>query len=122
MAKPIRKRKCKHCHIFFPPDPRNARHQHYCSQSACQKASKAASQRRWLQKEENLDHFRGPDHVLRVQEWRKANPGYWRRKTPKSKDALQDPLSGKNTEKQSVTDPFAGRMRYKISCLRNIWF
>jgi hypothetical protein len=106
MAKPIRKRKCRHCHIFFPPDPRNARNQHYCSQPACQKASKTASQRRWLQKAENLDHFRGPDHVLRVQQWRKANPGYWRRKASNSKDALQDPSSGKNIEKQSVTDPF----------------
>jgi hypothetical protein len=106
MAKRIRKRKCQHCHVFFPPDPRNARNQKYCTKPACRKASKAASQKRWLQKEENRDHFRGPDNVLRVQEWRKANPGYWRRKASKSKHALQDPLSEKNKQKQSVTDNF----------------
>ena len=45
----------------------------------CRKASKADSQRRWLQKPENRDYFRGPEHVQRVQRWREAHPGYWRR-------------------------------------------
>jgi hypothetical protein len=106
MAKRIRKRKCKHCRTFFQPDPRNARHQEYCSEPACRKASKAASQSRWLQKEENRNHFRGPEHVLRVQQWRKAHPGYWRRKASKSKDALQDLLSDKTKEKQSLNNTF----------------
>jgi hypothetical protein len=38
------------------------------------------SQKRWLQKPENQDYFRGSQNVQRVQRWRKANPGYWRRK------------------------------------------
>ena len=98
MAKPNRKRKCKHCHIFFPPDPRNARHQKYCSQPECRKISKAASQTLWLHKEENRGYFRGPENVRRVQEWRKTNPGYWRRKTCREPEPLQDPLSEKPAE------------------------
>jgi hypothetical protein len=35
-------------------------------------ASKLASQHRWLQKPENQDYFSGPQHVSRVQAWRKA--------------------------------------------------
>ena len=44
------RRKCRHCGQFFRPDPRNIRHQRYCSAPACRRASKAASQRRWLAK------------------------------------------------------------------------
>ncbi len=88
MARRFRKRKCKHCHVFFPPDPRNAWHQEYCYKPECRKASKAESRRRWLQKPENVNHFRWRENVLRVQEWRKANPGYWRRKTSLNGDAL----------------------------------
>jgi len=40
-----------------------------------------------------------PEHVRRVQQWRKKNPGYWKRKKPpETKSALQDPLKLKNTE------------------------
>lgn len=52
---------------------------------------KAASQKRWLAKKENQDYFKGADNVKRVQEWRKENPGYWRR----GENALQDNSSGK---------------------------
>ena len=45
-----RRRKCRNCGQLFRPDPRNVRHQRYCSASACRRASKAASQRRWLSK------------------------------------------------------------------------
>jgi hypothetical protein len=83
--------KCPHCHELFPPDARNATRQRYCSKPACQKQSKAESQRRWSQKEENRDYFRGAEHVLRVQRWRSAHPGYWRR-AKRSPVALQDPL------------------------------
>ena len=41
----------------------------------------AASQRRWLAKPANRDHFRGKENVQRVQEWRQAHPGYWRKKS-----------------------------------------
>jgi hypothetical protein len=93
MAQKIKKLKCKHCKMLFPPDPRNATRQHYCSKPPCRKASKSASQKQWLDKPENQDYFRGPDNVARVQSWRKAHPGYWRRKQKRSADALQDPLN-----------------------------
>jgi hypothetical protein len=82
--------KCPHCQQLFTPDARNATRQRYCSEPGCRKASKADSQRRWLQKEENRDYFRGPEHVLRVQRWRAAHPGYWRRSN-RRQVALQDP-------------------------------
>ncbi len=61
------KRKCNNCHMFFLPDPRNAGRQRYCSEPECRKASKAASQRKWLAKPENRDYFRGAPNVQRVQ-------------------------------------------------------
>ncbi len=99
----IRKRKCKHCHIFFLPDLRNAERQRYCFLPECRKASKTDSQRRWLQRPENQDYFRGNDNVRRVQKWRCEHPGYWRHKTTNNKNALQDSLIEKDTEKQEVT-------------------
>jgi len=83
------RRKCKCCHQLFTPDPRNRRHQHYCSAPACRAASKAASQARWRQKPENQHYFRGPVHVARVQAWRQAHPGYAKSR-PKDLSALQD--------------------------------
>jgi hypothetical protein len=77
---------------LFEPDPRNWNRQRYCAKPACRKASKALSQKKWQEKPENLDYFKGPDHVKRVQDWRRRNPGYWKR--PSSKEvALQDPLN-----------------------------
>jgi len=73
------RRKCKCCLTLFRPDPRNRRHQRYCSATACRAASKSASQARWLATPENLDYFRGPVNVARVQAWRSRHPGYWRR-------------------------------------------
>lgn len=73
-----RRRKCLNCRQLFRPDPRNIRHQRYCSQAVCRRASKAASQRRWLDKPENRDYFQGPEQVARVQRWRAEHPGYWR--------------------------------------------
>lgn len=98
MARRIRRRKCRHCGRLFSPDPRNATRQRYCSQPECRSASKASSQKRWLQKPQNQDYFRGPYNVQRVQRWRKKHPGYWRRKPGKSPIALQDPLIVQPTE------------------------
>lgn len=81
--KPSR-RKCRHCSEFFCPDYRNAYHQRYCASPDCRKASKAASQRHWLHQATNRDYFRGTHQVRRVQEWRKAHPGYWKRKNSPS--------------------------------------
>lgn len=73
------RRKCKCCLKLFRPDPRNRRHQRYCSATACRAASKAASQARWLSTPENQGYFRGPVNVARVQAWRSRHPGYWRK-------------------------------------------
>jgi hypothetical protein len=103
MAKRTRKHKCPCCGVFFNPDHRNRRRQRYCSKPECRKAAKAASQKRWLSKPDNRDYFRGPLNVHRVQEWRKAHPGYYREKT----EALQDRLSGKAAENPMVNTAFA---------------
>ena len=96
---PIKKKKCRHCRLLFLPNPRNAKRQKYCHKPECRKASKANSQKRWVEKPENRNYFRDPEHVKRVQEWRKKNPGYWKRKKPpKDNHALQDSLNEKNNE------------------------
>ena len=84
-----RRRKCRHCKELFRLDPRNLRHQRYCAQPDCRRASKAQSQRRWLAKPHNRDYFRGPEHVERVRLWRAAHPGYWR-KPAQEVSALQE--------------------------------
>ena len=84
-----RRRKCRHCGQLFRPNPRNLRHQRYCSAKECRRASKAASQRRWLAKAENRDYFRGPEQVARVRTWRAVHPGYGRKKSPR-RPALQE--------------------------------
>ena len=68
--------KCTNCHQLFRADARNAWHQRYCDEPACRAASKAASQRRWLDKPENRDYFSGCENVARVRAWRQAHPGY----------------------------------------------
>ncbi len=93
-----RKRKCKNCHIFFLPDPRNAGRQRYCSKAGCRKASKRESQRKWLEKPQNQDYFRCPENTERVQQWREAHPKYWRRKASQPATPLQDPLTGQATD------------------------
>ena len=83
------RRKCKCRRKLFRPDPRNRRHQHYCSGTACRAASKAASQARWLAKPKNQSYFRGAVHVACMQAWRSRHPGYWR-KGRRADPALQD--------------------------------
>jgi hypothetical protein len=79
-----------HCGELFHPDARNAHHQRYCAKDACRRASKAASQRRWLAKAANRDYFRGPTNVERVRAWREAHPDYGRRRRAQSGVPLQD--------------------------------
>ncbi len=85
-----RRRKCRNCRELFRPDPRNLRHQRFCSKSSCRGASKAESQRRWLAKPDNRDYFRGPENVERVRAWRAAHPGYWRHLSANTRSALQE--------------------------------
>jgi hypothetical protein len=72
-------RKCRCCKEFFVAEYRNAYHQSYCAKPGCRRASKAASQRRWLAKPANRNHFRDQENVQRVQQWRQAHPGYWKK-------------------------------------------
>ena len=84
-----RRRKCRHCGQLYEPDPRSSYHQRYCRQADCRKASKVASQARWLAHSKNPDYFRSPIHVQRVRDWRKAHPDYWRRRRKRG-GTLQD--------------------------------
>ena len=102
MGQHTRKRKCKHCKVFFDPDRRNVGRQHYCSQPLCRQASKAASQHRWLQKAPNRDYFSGPTHVERVRQWRQNHPGYWRRQTLPVQETLQESLTLQHLATQQV--------------------
>ena len=101
-----KQRKCKHCKELFLPDYRNAKRQNHCQKPACRKAAKAESQKKWLEKPENADYFKGPDHVERVRQWRKEHPGYWHRKIS-SQNALQDHCRENTNKKQIDTCSFA---------------
>jgi hypothetical protein len=103
----IKRKRCLHCKSLFRPDPRNADRQRYCCKPDCRKASKAASQKRWLQKPENQKYFHGPEHVKRVQQWRQAHPGYWRPKPSVESDALQDLSTEKIVENSRGLANFA---------------
>mgnify|MGYP007097270666 CR=1 FL=1 len=72
----IKRKKCRHCNQLFVPDARNRSRQRYCTKPECRKASKAAAQRRWLSKDGNGDHFRGPSEVDRVRRWRQAQAAH----------------------------------------------
>jgi len=102
----IKRKKCCNCKELFIPDPRNTKRQKYCRKPECRKASKAASQRRWLAKPENQGYFSGPKNVKRVQLWREDNPGYWRGKRKTAKDALQDPLNRQPIENNTNNADF----------------
>ena len=88
MSTHIHERKCKHCMDIFTPDPRNTYHQEYCSKPECRKASKKASQAKWLGKPENQNYFSGPTNVQRMKDWRKAHPGPRPRKTSCNRNVL----------------------------------
>jgi hypothetical protein len=82
--KPQSSFKCLNCNEIRPCEPRSRGRQCYCPAPSCRRASKAASQRRWLARPENRNYFRGPENCERVRQWRKDHPGYWRKKSPPS--------------------------------------
>jgi hypothetical protein len=86
-------RECLHCKELFDPGIRHRWRQKFCTKPGCRTASKAASQRRWLSKPENRDHFnhfRGSANVERVRRWREANPGYKVRTVIRSRRSLRN--------------------------------
>jgi hypothetical protein len=97
--------KCKHCKEYFHPNPRVVKRQKFCSKPACRQVSKAQSQRRWLSKAKNRNYFCGSTHVRRVQQWRKANAGYWRLAKAKAGQALQDESSVQPTDLNGKSSP-----------------
>lgn len=88
--KPAQYPRCLCCKQPFKADPRNAHHQKYCSNPACQKASKTASQRAWLAAPDNRNYHSGPDAVARVRDWQNAHPAYREGQKIKRAAALQD--------------------------------
>src|SRR5579863_3798754 len=61
-------RRCAGCGEEFHIDPRKRGEHWYCAKPECRRASKQASQRRWLQK--NPDYFRGPQSAVRQRDRR----------------------------------------------------
>jgi hypothetical protein len=116
-----RRRKCPHCQELFRPDPHNHYHPRCCSKAACQKARKAANQRAWAQRPANRDHWRGPDEVERVREWRRAHPGYWRKPRPRTSVALQDVSTTQLTPPQSVKPQSATSALQDVSPMQHPW-
>jgi hypothetical protein len=103
------RRKCKSCFNLFRPDPRSRDRQQYCSAPLCKRASKAASQARWLAKPVNQGYFRDPWHVARVRDWRRRKGSSWRRFSGAG-IALQDlrtaqPVDGANKTDIPATSP-----------------
>jgi hypothetical protein len=96
------RRKCLCCKEFYRPDRRNLRHQRYCFRPTCRKESKAQSQRHWQQRPENQNYFRGPENSRRVKEWRKRNPGYWRKKKTSVQVPLQEVCQEQVAENEGV--------------------
>ena len=82
------RRRCVHCNRLYQPDPRNRRHQRYCSRAACRRVSKHSSQHTWIQSRKGREYFSDSENSSRVQNWRKLNPGY--RKNSRHLDVLQD--------------------------------
>lgn len=100
----MKKKRCRHCKTLFWPDVYNATRQNFCCKSLeCRKASKKDSQKRWLEQPENQEYFRGSQNVKHVQNWRKNNPGYWRRKSSKKSSALQEVLTPEPAENKPDT-------------------
>jgi hypothetical protein len=97
-------RRCCHCGVWFRPRGRNAWHQRFCLEPACQAASKRASQRKWSRK--NPGYFHGEQYVSKVQAWRRRHPGYWKRKGAVEAcgppDALQDLLAAQGFGHEDV--------------------
>jgi len=105
------RRKCKCCLKLFRPDPRNRRHQRYCSALACRAASKAASQARWLAAPENQDYFPRRGERRRSRRGGRATPGIGARVDVSA--CVTRCLNGATPWFRSKTDNIAGR-RYKM--------
>jgi hypothetical protein len=100
-------RMCLCCKEIFIPNP-HAPQAKYCSQPACRKASKQASQAQWLNKPENRNYFCGPQQVERVRQWRREHPGYWRRNKGRKARPLQDSVALQDLVRSPTGAAFIG--------------
>lgn len=104
-VKMTRKFKCLCCNEIKFCDARNRGRQRFCPKLECGRASKAASQRRWLDQPQNRDYFRGPENGDRVRQWRAAHPGYGKRsgnKKPCGQEPLQDACPSQRSDHKGV--------------------
>ena len=101
-------RKCPYCEGFFLPDARNRQRQHYCAKAPCRRASKAASQRRWMSQSANADYFRDADNAARVREWQAAHPGYWKKRRQRALVVLQEDYRAQTAPGAQVAVPDDG--------------
>ena len=108
--------KCLHCNEVHLSEPRNRGRQHYCPKLECRRASKASSQRQWTRRMENKNYFRGAENCERVRQWRKAHPGYWRKKIPEREVALQETCPSQEPANERVAQAAAP------DALQDIWF
>jgi hypothetical protein len=92
-----------HCKELFVPNRRNWWHQKFCTKPECRKASKVESQRRWLSKPGNQDHFCGFANVERVRQWRAKTPGYWKRRA-KTSGTLQEVVPAQVPQPDEVAE------------------
>jgi hypothetical protein len=95
---------------IYDTDPRNLRHQRYCSKPACRKQSKAQSQRQCHQKTEKQKYFRSPENSQRVKEWRKRNPGYRRKKKVRVQGVLQEVFQAQVTHNEEIISERGGNV------------
>ena len=60
-------------------------------------------QRRWQQRPENQNYFRSPENCERVKDWRKRNPGYWRKKKSATQGPLQEVFRTQPAQNEELT-------------------
>ena len=101
-------RKCPHCERFFVPDARNRKRQRYCAKEPCRRASKAASQRRWVGQPANADYFREAENAARARAWQAAHPGYWKKRRRSALVVLQEDYRAQTAPGEQVTAPEDG--------------
>jgi hypothetical protein len=99
-------RRCRKCRHRFERDPRKKDNHWYCDKPECRKASKAASQRRYLAKPENRELYQGPEARVRKRQWRRVHPGREKRggKSGVSQDLIDMQLFDRLTEIASYLD------------------
>lgn len=126
-ARSVSRRRCLNCSELFTPDFRNRTRQGYCQTAACRKASKKASQARWLAKPENRNYFRGPANTERNRRWRETHPGH--RKRSRAAVVQQDPCSTQPLDHQRAKvsqtspvqqDPFELQLPLFVGLIANL--